>query len=74
LQSQQVVPVVTQQPEAYQMVTKTHGFWQAPIVLLQPSQGQGGPGNWQTVPPPAPMGLARSPAPAAAPMSAPVAT
>lgn len=54
VQSQQVTPEVTQQPEAYQVVLSTHGFWQTPA--RQYWQLQTGPGGSQTVPPPAPAG------------------
>ena len=48
MQSQQVTPEVTQQPEAYQVVLMMQGFWQTPAP--QYWQLQSGPGGAQTVP------------------------
>ena len=47
-QSQQVTPVNTQQPEAYQVVLMTQGFAHMPLSL-QPLHGQPLPGKKQTV-------------------------
>ncbi len=47
VQSQQVTPPVTQQPEAYQVTLMTQGFWQTPRA--QYWQSQTGPGGLHTV-------------------------
>lgn len=70
LQSQQVTLCVIQQPEAYQVVLMMHGLAQMP-VLLQPEQGQAGPGKAQIVPKPALARSGRTRLPAATPASPP---